>query len=282
MYRNPRPFAAFTPLAGGNSSALVPTSMHELAGLQRIQSQDILRPQIFNENFFSNEVASWAPSQDLHEVSSTIGFNATNSLHGVTGNASNRETFPVDASSDGEKHCSCILCYFPGYLEMDPFNKHISEINQWHRCCFPGCREVIRLPCLLKSSGSELNSYGWCLLRSEHEKNHYRHAGKYICSEGHCSTLTKSWSDLLRHYGSRHCTRAKRFPCPVPYCKYSGDNGFARKDKLKSHQKNVHKGFVPSAARQGLQPILPAPISGNLPAGSGASPSGGANAGGRE
>lgn len=38
--------------------------------------------------------------------------------------------------------------------------------------------------------------------------------------------------------------------CPVLWCDYSR-GGFARKDKLKSHVKNVHRGQAKSGVRAG-------------------------------
>ena len=77
----------------------------------------------------------------------------------------------------------------------------------------------------------------------EHERSHFGQSGKYTCAEPGCHTTTKKFSDLKRHYAGRHCIDPKKakFPCPVLDCKYSGDNGFARKDKLKSPYKNVHE-----------------------------------------
>lgn len=78
----------------------------------------------------------------------------------------------------------------------------------------------------------------------EHEKSHYGQTGKYICLEQTCQVATKNFGDLKRHDKAKHCSNPtkEQFPCPVLECKYSGNNGFARKDKLKSHYKNIHEG----------------------------------------
>jgi hypothetical protein len=46
-------------------------------------------------------------------------------------------------------------------------------------------------------------------------------------------------SDLKRH-ASKHRPGPKRFSCPSTGCKRQGEDGFGRKDKLKSHVKNKH------------------------------------------
>ena len=94
----------------------------------------------------------------------------------------------------------------------------------------------------------------------DHERSHYHEPGAthYFCLEQHCKFTSKRWPDLIRHYTVKHCKTPKRFPCPVPWCKYSGANGFPRKDKLKSHQRNVHQERVTSQSSQQLRAIQPA------------------------
>ncbi len=97
-----------------------------------------------------------------------------------------------------------------------------------------------------------------------HEKSHYGHSGKYTCLEQNCHVVTKNFGDLKRHY-KVHCTKPdkEQFPCPVPWCKYSGNNGFARKDKLKSHYKNVHEGKAGPV--QAGRIIMPATLKPQVP-----------------
>lgn len=106
-----------------------------------------------------------------------------------------------------------------------------------------------------------------------HERDHYHGSGKPLlrCVEQHCRFVTKRWPDLIRHYTVRHCTKPKQFACPVPWCKYSGDNGFARKDKLRSHQRNVHQGDAMSVTTSTFRPIQPAMPGGPGPAHQGTS-----------
>lgn len=144
------------------------------------------------------------------------------------------------------KMCDCMDCRSVGLLV--PFTSS---------CRFPGCNTALA---------------SWH--NAIHEKTHYRthqHGSPhYGCIEQHCSFTTKRWPDLIRHYTVRHCTSPKKFPCPVPWCKFSGENGFARKDKLKSHHKNVHAGQSLFAQAQGLRAIQPA-LGGNQTAASGSS-----------
>ena len=92
-----------------------------------------------------------------------------------------------------------------------------------------------------------------------HEKAHYGKEGNFRCLSDHCTFVTKRWSDLKRHSTVMHCKNAKKFPCPVPYCKFAGENnGFLRKDKLTSHFNKVHKG-VKAAPRGTLRAIEAAP-----------------------
>jgi len=90
-----------------------------------------------------------------------------------------------------------------------------------------------------------------------HEGTHFKHQGRYKCAEGDCGHLTKEWRDLKRHYRAKHCTKTPDFPCDVLGCKFGGENGFHRKDKLASHYKNIHQGIAASTTRR--RNILPAP-----------------------
>lgn len=93
---------------------------------------------------------------------------------------------------------------------------------------------------------------------SKHEKDHFGQPGHFVCPVDHCGFVTKRWSDLRRHSSTIHCTKAKKFPCSVPWCKYTGENGFTRRDKLTSHFNNVHKGVkaAPRGATLAVKPAL--------------------------
>lgn len=77
----------------------------------------------------------------------------------------------------------------------------------------------------------------------------------YHCDTGGCSHKTKRWADLLRHVSTSHCSKAAIYPCSFPGCERGGGNGFPRKDKLKSHFENVHRGRgIPPRQPRALAP----------------------------
>lgn len=57
------------------------------------------------------------------------------------------------------------------------------------------------------------------------------------------------------------CSNPKKFPCPALDCKYNGDNGFARKDKLTSHWKKVHQTVASTSASSSKAPRAIQPAS---------------------
>lgn len=150
---------------------------------------------------------------------------------------------PVNNSAP-QKNCTCISC-----LKIPAPYWGASYINGEHLCRFPSCQGI---PDTNKAF-SELRN---------HEVGHYGQPGKYTCLEQTCHTITKSFGDLKRHDKAKHCTNPEKeqFPCPVLWCKYSGNNGFARKDKLKSHYKNIHEGKSgPGKANRVLKPATVKP-----------------------
>ncbi len=116
-------------------------------------------------------------------------------------------------------------------------------------CRFPACCVHEYLAWKYRSTSRRLVA---------HEKTHYYeyHAG-YKCAEGDCGHLSHEFRDLKRHYRAKHCTKTPEFSCDVLGCKYGGENGFHRKDKLASHYKNMHQRGVASIAHR--RNILPAP-----------------------
>lgn len=66
-----------------------------------------------------------------------------------------------------------------------------------------------------------------------------------VASSGHvcpsCSRTFTRPSDLQRHV-KKHVPGGKPFECSEPGCKYKGELGFYRKDKLLSHMRNRHSG----------------------------------------
>lgn len=129
----------------------------------------------------------------------------------------------ANALTEGSGHeCSCIACLSVGALKDWP--------DHGMSCRFPDCSYFTK-------------GHSDHIL---HERGHFQQAGfaTFRCVEQVCLFTSKRWPDLVRHYTVKHCTSPTKFryPCPVIWCKYSGNNGFARKDKLKSHYKNVHEG----------------------------------------
>ena len=124
----------------------------------------------------------------------------------------------------------CLSCR--GYFYSDP-----SEI----RCRYQGCSETSR----------DYWSYHYHLKADHHDL-------RIHCLQPNCKFSTKRLSDLRRHYTVKHCQAPEIFACPSSGCKYNGDNGFARKDKLMSHQRKMHKGENCAAPRSGPRAIQPA------------------------
>ena len=128
---------------------------------------------------------------------------------------------PDPTSFEASKNdCACITC-----LKILPHRGQSLNSGETFKCHFPSCP---------KTSRTDL----WY-----HETSHYGKYGKFTCLEQKCQVSTRLFSDLRRHYKT-HCTSPDKeiFSCPVSWCKYSGNNGFVRKDKLKSHYRNIHEG----------------------------------------
>ena len=138
----------------------------------------------------------------------------------------------TSAAPASSRECSCITCIDLG-----------SERNWlW-------ASQLFDYPCRLSDcdfsapqAGQSPDAYDDQRAARNHEKNHFRHERQFRCMEDRCVYSTKRWSDLTRHYTSKHCLNPKtKFPCPEIGCKYGGNNGFTRKDKLKSHREKVHE-----------------------------------------
>ena len=146
--------------------------------------------------------------------------------------------------SDGsisKKKCTCIAC-----LDSGVEYSHPSYVDDKGLICrFPGCLTFLDK----QSSQDYISNF------HAHERSHYGHSGSYMCLEPGCRFGCKRFSDLRRHYQAKHCIKPVQFTCPVVGCKYSGHNGFTRKDKLRSHYRLVHEGKPrPAEADQVLKP----------------------------
>ena len=168
-------------------------------------------------------------------------------------------THPVSTDTDSRYHdsvlirkCECISC-LGIWKSQDPSYGNNGEA--YYSCRLLGCLQIRPIP---QPGDSWFRASALAGLRS-HEKAHFGKYGHFKCLSDHCTFVTKRWSDLKRHSTVMHCKNAKKFPCPVPYCKFAGDNnGFLRKDKLTSHFKKVHEG-VKAAPRGTLRAIKAAP-----------------------
>lgn len=84
---------------------------------------------------------------------------------------------------------------------------------------------------------------------------------QYRCAVQGCHYFSIRRFELKRHHAAKHCTQPERFPCPEPYCRYGGDNGFIRPDKLKEHQKKIHEGkFKPAKALRTIKSAATKPV----------------------
>jgi len=161
----------------------------------------------------------------------------------------NTSTDISESTTSSKGQCECLSCLHLG--------EHLVPLFYFNRdtiaCRVPGCVETFASPL----------GYFQFQTRSRHEKGHFLHDEHYMCNcSSDCKRSFKRWEDLVRHTSNKHCLNPKRFPCPEIGCKYSGENGFVRKDKLKSHYKNAHEG-KPRFAQRGVprlvQPAVAAP-----------------------
>lgn len=123
-------------------------------------------------------------------------------------------------SSDG--NCTCILCMKIGTVDWESYRHS-------RKCRIVGCTNA-------------RNFYSYNTDLFQHEKTHFKDNGKYHCREVRCTSSYNRWDDLLRHTKTKHCLNSPRFYCSEIDCQYHSGNGFTRKDKLRSHYKNMHQG----------------------------------------
>lgn len=152
---------------------------------------------------------------------------------------------------DASKVCKCVGCLyeFTSPYWTPPLSKFCNP-TEW-QCPIPSCR-------FTSPPGDYM---GWDFYY--HVIRHTKYIVgqnpssvapvRYRCLEQHCHFNTKRQADLARHYRTKHCENPPKFSCQVLGCKYGGENGFARKDKLKSHYRNVHEGKMPGKAFQAIE-----------------------------
>ncbi|KAG6991281.1 hypothetical protein G7Y79_00054g089100 [Physcia stellaris] len=177
-----------------------------------------------------------------------------------------------EVSNHASAECRCIKC-----LSLGVVSSVWKAHNEWVRakaqggsdlppCRYSGCTATFSY---WESQDDDLGSHGPYEIRHVHERSHFEVVDasgfkKYHCNVERCNFSTKRWADLVRHSTTKHCTNpdVQKFPCPDIGCKYGGANGFTRKDKLKSHYDNVHKGnAVLGKAPRALKP-KPKPAAG--------------------
>ena len=137
-----------------------------------------------------------------------------------------------------DARCDCIVCTNVGG------HPH-TTYGHGYRCRFTDCGKTTATFDFLE----------------KHEKRHFLHEGGYKCNASNCTRSCKRFTDLTRHVTSVHCKNPQKFPCPMFWCRHSGENGFTRKDKMKSHYKEVHEGnrkVNPNVSRGVPRAILPA------------------------
>ncbi|MCJ1270953.1 hypothetical protein MMC22_010852 [Lobaria immixta] len=128
-----------------------------------------------------------------------------NSSHDLPSSSSGSGPSSLSAKNDVTNVCACISC-FAKQQRNKPWRRKSPVYN-----CVVGCPQQFDL-------GLEKK-------RLKHLQTHFKQDNKYHCKN--------------------HCIRPVKFACDVLGCKYGGDNGFIRHDKLLSHKRNVHEGKAP-------------------------------------
>lgn len=150
-----------------------------------------------------------------------------------TSEPANNESVPVVSSQ-----CTCNVCLCVGQFR-------VPEAESLE-CIVERCTQAFTiLPYELDWTRKYKRHYlSDCStkVRGDHERQHFYQDGKYRCNETYCKSSFSRWDSLRRHCSAQHCTNARKYPCTVLGCKYGGENGFKRADKLGSHRKNVHAG----------------------------------------
>ena len=195
------------------------------------ESQEFLCESFLREDLHSRRGHLGVGLEDSRniEISKSM-LNAESIPRGQDSNLSHSEAGTEYAVSDRSeptlypdpaKCCTCITCQELGAYGMRSIN---SAPNKERKPCgIMGCKDI-RL---------------WEICPG-HERGHFKTPSGYACAEQGCHFVNKKFTDLQRHYTSKHCTNpnAKNFECPEIGCEYKT----ARKDKLKEHQKCKHKG----------------------------------------
>ena len=174
-------------------------------------------------------------TENLDSFSSTL-FPTRKTHHGPEERSASSLRLPSAAKySTVEQKKICKIAHCLGCRRYGEYRQ--SEIHCQYQGCSETCSNYVSYLVHLKAAHTDLCAH---------------------CLESKCKFSTKRVSDLGRHYAAKHCQAPRRFACPSSDCKYSGDNGFTRKDKLISHQRKMHKGEFCAPPRRGPRAIQPA------------------------
>ena len=154
-----------------------------------------------------------------------------------------------------DRVCACLNCLdfsSLSFVKIVEFQDRFPALH-YISCRVEGCTWRYDV-------SSHIDRYLWSVIR--HEESHFREEnldqdGKvtFACKDDRCQIRTKRINDVKRHYATVHCKNPERFPCHVIGCRFGGENGFTRKDKLTSHMKSTHKGLpVPGKRLQAIRP----------------------------
>ena len=159
--------------------------------------------------------------RDHDQISALIESSQNNLPVETAGN----DDLSADSTSTTRTGCACIACLMVG-----------THCGQDLHCRVPGCSEAF-------------GAY-----EKGHEQGHFRKGDRYACQDNHCNFTSKRFSDLRRHYQSKHCRKPNEHLCYIIGCRYR-EIGFPRADKLKSHLRSAHKGMpVPSKQLPVIKP----------------------------
>lgn len=168
-----------------------------------------------------------------------------------TGRDASTQGFKESEALESDQVCTCATCltHSPYPPSTRPLDEQSERLSRTFGCRVTGCQWTTKDDArvgpsdLQKLYFHQMNGRG----------DHYGRPGDYRCPEAGCKSVTKRWSDFMRH-SSKHCIKPQKFVCPVLDCNYH-HIGFTRKDKLKSHYQNVHAGRLqPGKPNQAIRP----------------------------
>lgn len=213
----------------------------------------------------------WDATSSSPPPNGSVGGAALQATHGgaLSGSGTSPPASDILFCQVREAGCACFCCKHRISLNdrwwfSKPPNREFVSVNdmlddQWERayplsmilinlCSTPDCDRPHGID--RRTETSHLFSPQLCS-----DKDRYR------CAVYGCQYFAIRRSDLRRHHAVKHCTQPKRFQCPEPYCKYGGENGFKRLDKLKDHQKKIHEGkFKPGQALRTIKSAATKPV----------------------